>query len=403
MGLSERYLRQQKGVMNYRQTIKLFAVIVLFQTTTACQLANLNLTGVAHAEPVNQVAERKALDLRESMGLDAVVSKVSSVRVVYVGETHDDYADHLTQLEIIRLLHAKNPNIAIGMEQFQQPFQNVLDRFISGELDENDLIRQTEWMDRWKFDYRLYRPILSYARKHRIPVIALNVSKEIVSKVSKLGFEKLSNEDKQKVPTEIDYSDIKYRERLKVIFDKHAHQDKKGFDRFLQVQLLWDEGMAEKAAEYIKANPKRQLVVLAGSGHLMYGSGIPQRVSRRIKGDRAIILPAGDFDPVPDVGDFLVHDAGEKLPAPGLMGIYLEQTDKGVIAQDLVAEGAAKKAGVKKGDLIVSVNGSDVKDIIGLKLLLMDQAQGDKIKLVLLRKSLLSKDKKVELNFPLGK
>ena len=389
--------------MNHRQTIKLAAVILLFQTTVACQLTRLNLTGVAHAQPVNKVAERKVLDLRDSMGLDSVVSKVSSARVVYVGESHDDYADHLTQLEIIRRLHAINPNIAIGMEQFQQPFQKILDQFISGELDEKELIRQTKWMDRWKFDYRLYRPILSYARERRIPVIALNISTEIVGKVSKSGFEKLSKEDKQKVPVDIDYSDQKYRERLKGIYEKHSHDDKKGFERFLQVQLLWDEGMAERAAEYLKANPKRQLVVLAGTGHLMYGSGIPQRVSRRVKGGRAIILPAGGFDPVPGVADFLVHDAGEKLPAPGLMGIYLEQTDNdGVKVQDLVPEGAAKKAGVKKDDLIRSINGKVVKDIVGLKLLLMDESPGDKVSMVLLRKNLLLKDKELELVFTLG-
>jgi len=234
-------------------------------------------------------------------------------------------------------------------------------------------------------------------------VIALNLSKEIVGKVSKLGFDGLSQEDKGKIPAEIDYSDKAYHERLKSIYEKHSHSDKKGFERFLQVQLLWDEGMAERASEYLRSNPDRQLVVLAGSGHLMYGSGIPQRVSRRVQGERAIILPVGDFKAVPGVGDFLVHDAGETLPPSGLIGIYLAQTDDGVKVDRLVPDGAAKKAGVKKDDLIRSINGSTVKTITDLKLMLMDESPGDEVKLVLFRKNILLKDKELELVFPLGK
>ncbi len=389
--------------MNYPQSVKLLAVILLFQSSVACQATKLHKQHFDQTESEYKVAERKALDLRTGLDLDMVVSRVSSSRVIYVGETHDDYADHLTQLELVRRLYAINPNIAIGMEQFQQPFQGVIDRYIKGELDEKGLVRETEWMKRWKFDYRLYRPILSYARKHRIPVIALNLSEEIVGKVSKSGFDGLSKGDRAKIPAEIDFSDQAYHERLKAIYEKHAHNDKKGFERFQQVQLLWDEGMAQRAAEYLQANPKRQLVVLAGSGHLMYGSGIPQRVSRRVQGKRAIILPAGDFKPVPGVSDFLVYDGGETLPAHGLMGIYLEQTEDGVKVESLVPEGAAKKAGVEKGDMIRSINGSAIKTITDLKLILMDDSPGDEARLMLFRKSLLLKDKELELVFPLGK
>ena len=40
--------------------------------------------------------------------------------------------------------------------------------------------------------------------------------------------------------------------------------------------------MAEKIAQFIKANPDYQVVVLAGKGHIIYGYGIPSRVERRL-------------------------------------------------------------------------------------------------------------------------
>jgi uncharacterized iron-regulated protein len=363
-------------------------------------LVLLTYSIAAHA--AGDVAPRKALNLRDGMELNSVVSNIASARVIYVGETHDSYSDHLTQLKIIRLLHKQNPNVAIGMEQFQQPFQSVLDSYIAGTLDERGLIRESEWMERWRFDFRLYRPILSFAREHKIPVIALNIPKEITAKVSKDGIDGLSAQDKEQIPSEIDYSDENYRQRLQQIFNSHPHKNEKGFERFHQVQLLWDEGMAARAAEYLQANPERQLIVLAGVGHLIYGSGIPQRVSRRVKHESAIILPTGEFPLEQDVADFLVHGGGEELPKQGMLGIYMEDGEQGVKVKELVAEGVAIKAGVEEGDLILEVDSKPINDVVDLKLELMDKAPGNQITLHILRKSLLLQDKRIDLKFKLG-
>src|SRR4028118_1600443 len=54
------------------------------------------------------------------------------------------------------------------------------------------------------------------------------------------------------------------------------------FERFFTAQVLWDETMADKIAQFLKANPNYQVVVLAGTGHIIYGYGIPSRVARRL-------------------------------------------------------------------------------------------------------------------------
>ena len=54
------------------------------------------------------------------------------------------------------------------------------------------MLRGTQYYDRWRFDYRLYREILSSARRHRIPVIALsaNATDNQVADGNKAGFDK---------------------------------------------------------------------------------------------------------------------------------------------------------------------------------------------------------------------
>ncbi len=333
--------------------------------------------------------EERVLDLRESPKLDAIIKDLAAARVIYIGERHDSYADHLKQLEIIRRIHAIHPDLAIGMEQFQRPFQSVLDKYIAGDLSERDMLLKSEWYERWRFDYRLYRPILSFARDNAIPIVALNVAKEITKKVSHGGMESLSAEERAQIPATIDPPDEEYRDWLKATFEQHAHSDKQQFERFLQVQLLWDEGMAMAVAEYLQRHPGRKMVVLAGSGHLMYGAGIPNRVSRRAAVKRVIVLPAGAVPTEPGIADFLLFTGDDELSPAGLMGIMLSDSEQGVVASKIVPESAAARSGIDEGDLIVAVDGNRVSTSAEVRVLLLDRKPGEKIQLTIRRKKFI--------------
>ena len=142
-------------------------------------------------------------------------------KIIYVGETHDRFSHHMTELEIIKDLHRRGKKIAIGMEMFERTFQHVLDAYIEAGIDEKAFLRGTEYFKRWAFDYNLYRPIMLFARSERIPVIALNQKKEIVDKVFHSGLDSLSGEEKKLVPSQMDFSDNAYRERLRAAFQEH--------------------------------------------------------------------------------------------------------------------------------------------------------------------------------------
>ncbi|MEW8211809.1 MAG: ChaN family lipoprotein, partial [Candidatus Thiodiazotropha taylori] len=127
------------------------------------------LTGLMTGSLAEEKTQDSVVDMSALIDVSGLIEKVSDKRVVYVGETHDQYQHHLNQLAIIKGLHAKHPDLAIGLEFFFQPYQNVLDQYIAGEIDEADLLRGTDYFNRWRFDYRLYRPIFSFAREHGIP------------------------------------------------------------------------------------------------------------------------------------------------------------------------------------------------------------------------------------------
>ena len=332
----------------------------------------------------------RALDLHSVTTVDSIMAALARNRVVFVGETHDRYGHHLNQLEIIRRLHQGKPDLAIGLEFFQWPFQPVVDRYIADEIDERTFLRETEYYKRWRFDYRLYRPILQFAREHAIPVVALNVPAELTRKVAEGGLASLSPEERATVPAEFDRSNGSYRERIQQVYEMHrGQQASANFENFFESQLLWDEGMAETAANWLRAHPKHSMVILAGSGHVMYGTGIPDRLKRRLHESSAIVLNGLEAAMEPGAGDYLLLSRDLELPRAGLMGMYLEDGDKGVTVAQVEEGSGAGEAGVKPGDRLLSIDGFPIRDYADVKIAMLDREPGSMVKVVVERKALL--------------
>jgi len=348
-------------------------------------LASMMTWAAAEEKPSNAV-----LDLKAVMDLSQLVEKVADRRVVYVGESHDRYQHHLNQLAIIQGLHARHPKLGIGLEFFFQPFQPVLDRYIAGEIDELQMLRETEYFDRWHFDYRLYRPVLQYAREQGIPLIALNLEREITDQVGKEGMESLSKEQRQRLPQEIARGDAAYRQRIQSIFDQHPHTRSGDFEHFLDVQLLWDEGMAERAAQWLGDHPDSKLVVLAGVGHLLDRQGIPDRVARRLSLSDAVILNTGLVDELnAKMGDYVILAADQQLPAAGKLGVFLDKGEMPPRISGFDETSGAAKAGVSKGDRLISIDGRPVNNYTDIRIALLDKAAGDTVEVEVERDRLI--------------
>jgi len=333
------------------------------------------------------------------ISLERMISELAGARAVLIGESHDRFDHHRNQLEIIKRLYAGNPGLAIGMEQFQQPFQPWLDRYVQGRISTARMLIETQYYDRWRFDYRLYEPILSFARANGIPVIALNLPRELTRKAAAGGLESLSDEQAARLP-EIDRSDAGYRERLRRVFQKHPTTGSDGsFERFYTAQLLWDEGMAARAAEHLRDNPEATLVILAGSGHVAFGSGIPDRLARRIDGRVATVVHAGPDDGKPGraPGDYVLKSGPVTLPEPGLLGVTVADSEHGLRVEGLTDDSAAGAAGVEPGDVITAVGGQAVDGFAELKARMWDKRPGDGVALTVRRSSGDTFSRQIEL------
>ena len=364
--------------------------------------------------------EPVGIQVREMPTFDEIIRTLADNRVVYVGEMHDDMASHILQLRIIQALHQMDPELAIGMEMFPRSSQEALDAYISGSIEtEEEFLKESGYFDVWGFDYRLYREIIGYARRHQIPIIGLNIDKSIVSKVFKEGgLSGLDEEELLAVPSERKVDVPGYRQRLLQAFAGHnpAGSSREKFAGFIQAQSIWDETMAENIVRYLKENPGGKMVVIAGNGHVYKDSAIPPRVERRLdvpqKGVSSVRHGATGLETGYRI-DYLIFTRSLELePAPKL-GVVLEvkepeseEAEGRVRIRQISPHGKAGESGLREGDVILAIDGNPVHDINDLKIGLLDKQAGDVASLRVLRERSLLPDREleldVELSLPMG-
>ena len=372
--------------------------LMILATLSACQtLPQSNSLPRAQSE----VTTIPAIASSQIQTLADILPALANKPVVFVGESHDQYHHHLSQLAVIKSLYAQNTSLAIGLEFFQRPFQSHLDAYLADEIDEQTMLEKTEYFNRWRFDYRLYQPILAFAKKYKIPLIALNLSKEITQKVGRKGLKALTAEERAQIPTSIDRDVAGYRERIEAVFKLHPSIKERSIENFIDVQLLWDEGMAETAANYLQQNPQKKLVILAGSGHINYRSGIPTRLERRIQQKTVTIVPGDSTAINPSMADFILFPQHQSLPKRGLIGVGLEPADQGMKIASFSKTSKAKKAGLKKEDRIIKIENQIINNFADIQLAIWNKVPGDSIKITVLRNTETANNRTIELDVEL--
>jgi uncharacterized iron-regulated protein len=131
--------------------------------------------------------------------------------------------------------------------------------------------------------------IFEYAKQEKIPMIGLNVSRDITRQVSRQGFNSLSEEQKGKLADVSCRVDKEYMDYIKKAFGGHGHGEL-NFTYFCEAQLVWDSAMAINTLEYLRKNPDTIVILLAGIGHVRKGA-VPRQIRLRSEVSHAVILP----------------------------------------------------------------------------------------------------------------
>jgi uncharacterized iron-regulated protein len=177
------------------------------------------------------------------------------------------------------------------MEMFQIPFQEPLDAWSAGRIDEAVLRRETEYDERWGFDFSLLRPVLEYARSRGLEVVALNAPREVAYAVAQGGVDSLDPELAATLP-DLDLENAEHRAMFDAEFDVGEHGAQETVEQYYHAQVVWDETMGMRVAQTLARNDgPAKMIVFAGRVHVKRGLGIPDRAAKRGAEPYVVVLP----------------------------------------------------------------------------------------------------------------
>jgi uncharacterized iron-regulated protein len=226
----------------------------------------------------------------EPVEMETMLDDLADVKIIYLGEVHTIARHHKLQTDLLDRLKGRGLKLALGMEMFSTQHQAVLDRWLSGKQSINDLIRELG-KEHWT-NLKDYESVLTTARDLGIHVVGLNAPDDLVRKIAREGLDGLSAKEKASLPEDLEQIDPLNDRLLRLRLRVHKAFEAKSLDNIVLAQALRDATMARAVVEFLNS-PKGKdtvMVVVAGSGHINYGLGIPERVKRRLDLPFRIIL-----------------------------------------------------------------------------------------------------------------
>ncbi|MGY5537807.1 ChaN family lipoprotein [Vibrio brasiliensis] len=242
----------------------------------------------------------------EPISIDSLPDALTKANVILVGEWHTHSAIHRFQTDLVKQLFRTSPHLTISMEQFARDKQSVLDAYLDGEIGEQTLIKTANGWPNYESDYRA---LVEFAKSNSLDVIASNAPKPLVRCIGRQGIgylDKLSNEERQHLAREIETGSSPYKEKF--MASMH-HGEPEQSERQYAAQVTWDETMAESISDYLKQNPRHQIIHIAGKFHTEQGLGIEASLLRRMPSlNIVVITPTSSPTIEPDNHrDFRLH------------------------------------------------------------------------------------------------
>lgn len=213
----------------------------------------------------------------------SVVDALAKENIVLVGEHHANAEHHRWHIDLLKKIQNRHSKIVIGLEMFPRRTQVILDQWVNGIVSETDFIKTVDWPHIWGYDIELYLPLLRYAREHKIPLIALNVDRELIQHIRERGLSGVNATEREGVSLPAKPSRA-YVTQLATSFRQHdTEYDSKeaaqlAFLRFVEQQTFWDRAMAEALLNAKNRHADKLIVGIVGSWHLIDKQGIPYQL-----------------------------------------------------------------------------------------------------------------------------
>lgn len=259
--------------------------------------------GAASAAQFSDAGSGKELNAAQ------LAKRLQKYDVVFFGEFHDQGEIHAAEAELLQAMHKlQGDKLALSMEMFEADNQDKLDKFLAGDLSEEDFLATSRPWPRYKTDYA---PLVNFAKEQKMPVLAANVPRFLAAHVAKNNGSVAGIEEQylQILPKHTYAPEGAYKDKFYAQMTSPEAPMKMPLQRLAAVyaaQCLKDDKMAESIAAFSDAHKEMQVLHINGCFHSDAHLGTTQKLEalrprlkvavitpleRKQKG----VKPAGDF------------------------------------------------------------------------------------------------------------
>lgn len=196
---------------------------------------------------------------------------------VLFGEHHDNPISHWLELEILIALYEKNGvKLQLGFEMFEQDQQLLLNDYLDGIISEKNFEDSCRLWPNYSTDYK---PLIQYAKEHKLFCVASNVPRRYASLLFKKGrpaLDPLSDADKAYM-TPLNFTIDTTLSQYSELKEMEQHM---GGGFLMEAQAFKDATMAH----FILLNKKPDNIVyhINGSYHTDYFQGIIWYIQQKL-------------------------------------------------------------------------------------------------------------------------
>ncbi|WP_028456197.1 ChaN family lipoprotein [Chitinilyticum litopenaei] len=190
--------------------------------------------------------------------------------LLLLGETHDNAEGHRLRLAELEARVAAGWQPAIAMEQFDREHQAALTQ-AQADCGDNArcVIDAARGSARWQWEF--YEPVIALAQRHRLPLLAANLSRAEASRVVKESFAAALSPELQARYALDALPPGLFAGQIAAVREGHCNQ--------LPENLLPGMARAQIARDVVMAEVMiaagRDAVLLAGNGHVRDDLGAP--------------------------------------------------------------------------------------------------------------------------------
>jgi uncharacterized iron-regulated protein len=130
-----------------------------------------------------------------------MLDEIKDADIVLFGESHDNPIAHWLELELTKDLYKiKRDKLVLAAEMFETDNQLILDEYMDSLISQSYFEDEARIWPNYKTDYK---PLVEFAKIHKLNFVASNIPRRYASLVNKKGFEgldELSDEAKAFLP-----------------------------------------------------------------------------------------------------------------------------------------------------------------------------------------------------------